>query len=68
MWLVVKRDAFILFSFSERRGSDNKLSIQRDLLYTNVVIVQTYASHLCWFYFTISRSKPFSKNGYWKSL
>lgn len=67
IWLVVKHDAFMLFSFSERRGSDNKLSIQKGL-YTNIVIVQTCASHLCWFYFIISRSKPFRKNGDWKGL
>lgn len=64
--LVVKHDAFILFSFSERRGSDNKLSIQRDLLHTNMVVVlghavQTYVSGLCWFYIIISTSKPFRK-------
>lgn len=58
--LVVKHDASIMFSFSERRGSDNKLPIQRDLSHTNIVIVlghavQTYVSGLCCFYIITSR-------------
>jgi len=71
--LVVKHDVFILFSFSERTGSDKKLSIQRDLSHTNRVIalghaVQTCVSGLCCFYIIISSSKRFRKNGDWKGL
>lgn len=71
--LVAKHDAFILFSFSERRGSDNKLPIQRDLSHTAMVIVlghavQTYVSGPCCFDIMISRSRPFRKNDNWKSL
>lgn len=38
-----KHEVLILFSFSERRGNDNKLSVQRDLSYTNKVVVLGHA-------------------------